>query len=174
MTTRLRRALLLSVLPFALAGCGVPSAGFAGVSVTAEGEPLGVLLLCDEHVDGALLYPDEPVTDPGAEAVADAKEPEYTDRWTPAAPVTGFATWPLTARAGGDGWTPDTPPHALKPGRLSTLFGATRDNSWSTLHHSFTLADLKKLTPGQVAYTEGDKVRTTTVADFRAHACEGF
>ncbi|WP_369145583.1 hypothetical protein [Streptomyces sp. R44] len=176
-----RRTLLTAVVLSALSpltGCTVPVAGFTGVTVTAEGEPLGVILMCHDQVDAAVLYPDEPVTDPAAEATADTEEPEYTDSWTSAVPVRGFTSWPLTIPPGFDTatnfWTPDEPPHALKEGRLYTLHGATRDNSWSTLHHSFTLADLKKLRPDQVAYTDDDKVRTTTVADFRAHACEGF
>ncbi|MFF8380770.1 hypothetical protein ACF07V_32060 [Streptomyces sp. NPDC015661] len=170
-------AVLAALLP-TLAGCTVPVAGLTGVTVTAEGEPLGVILVCHDQVDAAVLYPDEPVTDPGAEATADAGEPEYTDGWTSAVPVTGYATWPLTTPPGFETatnfWTPDAPPHALKPGRLYTLYGTTQDSSWATGHHSFTPADLKKLTPDQVSYSVGDTVRTTTVADFRAHACEGF
>ncbi|MEU5215224.1 hypothetical protein AB0G79_03365 [Streptomyces sp. NPDC020807] len=171
--TWVRHALLAAaVLPLvpALAGCGVPPAGFTGVSVTVDGKPLGVVLVCHDRIDEVLLYP----TPPEPEAGADAAQPEYTDAWYAAEPVGGFATWPLTDPAGGNGWTPDTAPHDLKQNQRYTVYGATEDNSWSTLHHSFTLADLEKLTPDQVSYTREDKVRTTTVAEFRAHACEGF
>ncbi|MGW8766493.1 hypothetical protein ACWGN5_28800 [Streptomyces sp. NPDC055815] len=175
MTSWLRRLVPIAVLLPALAGCTVPPAGFTGVMVTAEGEPMGVILVCHDQIDEALLYPAEPDPDPGAEAAADAKEPEYTDVWTSAKPVDGFTSWPLTGSAtGADGWTPLEAPHPLEPGQLYKLYGASHDNSWSTLHHSFTLADLKKLRPDQVAYSHGDEVRTTTVADFRAHACDGF
>ncbi|MCX5392189.1 hypothetical protein [Streptomyces sp. NBC_00094] len=173
----LRRGLLAAVMLPALpllAGCGVPVAGITGVSVTAEGEPLGVILMCHDRIDSALFYPDEPIGDPDAEVTADAVEPEYTDHWTAAEPVTGFTSWPLTSPEGAGGWTPDAAPRPLEAGRLYTLYGAARDNSWSTGHHSFTLADLAGLAPGQVSYTIGDRVRTTTVEDFRDRACEGF
>ncbi|MGW6396004.1 hypothetical protein ACWFR1_37145 [Streptomyces sp. NPDC055103] len=166
-------AVALSVLPL-LAGCSVPPAGFTGVSVTADGEPLGVILVCHDRIDAAVFYPDEPAGDPDAEATADAVEPEYTDSWSSAEPVTGFTSWRLTSETGDAGWTPDARPHALRPGQLYSLYGATSDNSWSTNHHSFTLADLEKLSPGQVSYTVDDRVRTTTVEDFRARACDDF
>ncbi|MFI6420347.1 hypothetical protein ACIBG6_23480 [Streptomyces sp. NPDC050842] len=172
-----RRALLtavaLSALPL-LAGCGVPSAGLTGVSVTADGEPLGVILVCHDQVDAAVLYPDEQAGDPDAEVTADAVEPEYTDFWTSAEPVSGFSSWRLTSETGDAGWTPDARPRALRPGQLYTLYGTTGDNSWSTGHHSFTLEDLAKLSRGQVRYSVGDLVRTTTVEDFRARACDDF
>ncbi|MFB7517617.1 hypothetical protein [Streptomyces sp. NPDC056144] len=179
--TWVRRALLTAaVLPLVptLAGCSVPPAGFTGVSVTADGKPLIVALACHDGIDQVLLYPDPEAADPDAEAAdPDAEaavEPEYTDVWNAAEPVGGFTSFPLTDPAGGNGWTPDETPRALKPEQLYEVYGATTDNSWMTLHHSFTLADLKELTPDQVAYTDDDKVRTTTVADFRAHACDGF
>ncbi|MER5964777.1 hypothetical protein [Streptomyces sp. NPDC002057] len=181
-TARLRRrallaAAVLSALP-ALAGCGVGSAGVTGVTVTAEGAPVGVVLVCHDRIDTAVLYPDEPVTDPDADVTAEAAEPEYTDSWSAATPVEDFSTWPLTLPPGAETatlfWTPEEPPRPLEPGRLYTLYGATRDNSWSTDHHSFTLADLKHLTPDRVSYTHGDTVRTTTLTDFRAHACDAF
>ncbi|MFE7596766.1 hypothetical protein [Streptomyces sp. NPDC057494] len=173
MTTWPRRVLPTAVCLLALTGCTAPIAGVTGVTVTAEGEPLGVLLVCHDGIDAAVLYPaDPPPADPSAEEAEDAKEPEYTDSWTAEEAVTDYTTWPLTGPAGGGGLTPDAPPHALKPGQLYTVYGAAQDNSWSTDAHSFTLADLTKLRPDQVAYTYDDEVRTTTVADFRAHACE--
>lgn len=150
-----------------LAGCTVPSAGLTGVTVSKEGQPMGVVLVCRDRIDAAVIYTDEPDADPEA-------EPEYENGWSAAGPVTDFATWPLTATpAGGAGWTPDEPLRPLRPGQVYTLYGATEDNSWSTNHHSFTLADLAKLTPDQVRYTdpESGTARTVTVADFRAHTC---
>lgn len=109
---RLRRVLLaavaLSALPL-LAGCSVPPAGLTGVSVTADGEPLGVILVCHDRIDSALLYPDEPAGDPDAEVTADAVEPEYTDVWNSAEPVTGFSSWRLTSETGDAGRPPDRP-----------------------------------------------------------------
>ncbi|MFF7779680.1 hypothetical protein ACFZCG_35320 [Streptomyces tanashiensis] len=174
MTTWQRRALLTASALFALTGCTVPVAGFTGVTVTAEGEPLGVILVCHDRIDGAVLQPEVEVA-ADAKGTADEEEPEYTDSWTSATPVGGYTSWPLTVPPGFDTatnfWTPDAPPHALEPGRRYTLQGTSDNNSWATSHHTFTLADLKKLTPDQVSYSVGDEVRTTTVADFRAHAC---
>ncbi|MER8041861.1 hypothetical protein [Streptomyces sp. NPDC094032] len=156
-----------------LAGCSVPVVGLTGVTVSKDGQPMGVVLVCDDRIDSAVFHPEEPAEpeDPEAETAA---EPEYTDRWSAAAPVEDFATWPLASPTGGAGWTPEKPPRPLRPGQVYTLYGATRDNSSSTDPHSFTLADLTKLTPDQVRYTDPDTgtARTATVADFRAHACE--
>ncbi|MFF3759132.1 hypothetical protein [Streptomyces sp. NPDC002185] len=168
MITWPRRALPTAVCLLALTGCTVPVAGVTGVTVSARGEPLGVLLVCHDRIDTAVLHPD----DPAERDTEDAGEPEWTDSWTAEEPVTAYTTWPLTAPAGGGGLTRDAAPHALEPDRLYRVYGTTRDNSWSTDAHSFTLADLKRLRPDQVAYTDGDEVRTTTLTDFRARACE--
>ncbi|MFE0646841.1 hypothetical protein ACFW2Y_35385 [Streptomyces sp. NPDC058877] len=170
-------ALLPALLPL-LSGCTVPVAGITGVSVTPDGKPVGVILVCHDQVDAAVFYPAPPDTgDDTTDEAEPGPEPEYEDVWTSAEAVTGFTSWPLT-EAGGNGWTPKTPPHALEEGQVYTLYGATRDASWSTASHSFTPADLKELTPDRVSYTlvdeDGERVRTTTLADFRAHACKGF
>lgn len=144
-----------------LSGCTVPAAGATGVTVTAEGRPMGVVMVCHDHIDGATLY-----TDSGRAGDNDTVE---LGRWSSAEPVEGFATWPLDT--GGAGWSAETPPRPLREDREHHLYGWTEDNSWSTGHVTFTLADLAALTPGRVRYADGDGHRTGSLADFRADAC---
>ncbi|MFJ3905083.1 hypothetical protein [Streptomyces sp. NPDC090025] len=153
----------LTALP-ALAGCTVPIAGVTGISVTEDGRPLGVIVMCHDHIDVALLALD----DPDPEAV------EYVGEWGRADPLTGFSTWPLTAptTAPADGWTVDTRLAKLDPKRSYHLYGATEDNSWSAVGVSFTLADLKKLKPGQVLREGAEGPTTTSLENFRAHTCD--
>nr|WP_236071736.1 hypothetical protein [Streptomyces polyasparticus] len=47
-----------TVLAALLAACTVPVAGSSGISVTEHGQPLGVLAVCHDHIDGATLYTD--------------------------------------------------------------------------------------------------------------------
>ena len=44
----------------ALSGCTVPVVGSAGIGVDQEGRPVGYLAVCDEHIDGATLYSEDP------------------------------------------------------------------------------------------------------------------
>ncbi|MFB6841425.1 hypothetical protein [Streptomyces sp. NPDC056361] len=166
MTVPPRRVLLAAaVLPAlgALAGCTVPVSGVTGVAVTADGEPLGVIRMCHDRIEGALLYPDD----------GDATgTPDATGVWNHDTPVTDFTSWSLGSPA--DGWTAEKPLGSLVPGQLYGLYGWTEDNSWSTGSVHFTTADLAKLVPGQVRYERGDEVRTVSLDDFRAEACEGF
>lgn len=167
---RIRYTVAACVSAAALAsstGCTVPIAGVAGITVTGNGEPIGVLMVCHHHVDAAILYADD-----GGDASEDM------GRWSRAEPATGFVTWPL--HTGGEGWSVDRAvPAALERQRTYVLYGATEDNSWSTDDVSFTGADLAALAPGRVRYFAGD-VRgadddgylTASIEDFRADACE--
>ncbi|MER7103722.1 hypothetical protein ABT383_29535 [Streptomyces humidus] len=156
-----------------LTGCTVPSAGLTGITVTEDGRPVGVLMVCHDHIDGALLYTDSAGS--GRDAAEEGGS-EDAGRWSSSKPVTGFASWPLTT--GGQGWRVDGPmPATLQPRRTYHLFGGTDDDSWSTADVSFTPEQLAALAPGQVRYFAGD-VRgaddegyvTGTIAQFRA-AC---
>ncbi|MEU3613734.1 hypothetical protein ABZ725_15655 [Streptomyces sp. NPDC006872] len=152
-----------------LTGCGQPLAGVTGVTVTADGRPVGVLMVCDDHIDGATLYTDGPGDDTTDVAT-----------WSRAEPVTGFVSWPMDAA--GEGWSVDRAmPAALERQRTYTLYGWTEDNSWSTAHVSFDLTRLAGLTPGQVRYFAGDDVKgadadgnrtAASVAEFRTAACD--
>ncbi|MFC9387187.1 hypothetical protein [Streptomyces venezuelae] len=163
---RRRRALAataLAAIVAALSGCAVPPAGLAGVTVTADGSPVGVILMCHDHIDGATLYPDH---------VDSTGTPEDDGRWEHEAPVTGFTSWSLASPA--DGWTAETPLGRLVPGQRYALYGWTEDSSWSAAHVHFTTADLKALVPGQVRYERGDEVRIVSTDEFREKACEDF
>ncbi|MER5193911.1 hypothetical protein ACWD3J_11295 [Streptomyces sp. NPDC002755] len=148
-------------------GCTVPEAGSTGITVTEDGQPVGVLMVCHHHIDGAVLY-----TGDGGQ------ETEDVGSWSRAEPADGFVTWPL--RTGGEGWSLDgQQPVTLERQRTYVLYGSTEDNSWSTVDVSFTLAHLAALTPGQVRYFAGDVpgadddgYLTASTADFRADACE--
>ncbi|MFH9827175.1 MULTISPECIES: hypothetical protein [Streptomyces] len=167
---RARRAVVTCVGAVALASsaaCTVPVAGITGVTVTEDGRPVGVLMVCHDHIDGATLYEDG--AQDGSETVAE---------WSRTPPAEGLVTWPLTT--GGGGWSVDDPmPAALEKGRTYSLYGWTSDNSWSTAHVTFTLADLAGLRPGRVRYFAGDDapgadrdgLRTASVEEFRTDAC---
>ncbi|MFJ3504421.1 MULTISPECIES: hypothetical protein [unclassified Streptomyces] len=145
-----------------LSGCTVPIAGVAGVTVGRDGTPVGVIAMCEEHVDGATLY-------------ADAEDPEAQKDlgvWRHGAPLTGLITWSLASP--GDGWTVEKPFGRLAPGQVYRLYGWTEDDSWSTSGVSFTTKDLELLTPGQVRYGSDDMVGTVPLEDFREKACEEF
>ncbi|MDX3850191.1 hypothetical protein [Streptomyces sp. AK02-01A] len=151
-------------------GCTVPTAGVTGISVTEEGQPLGVLVVCHDHMDVAVLYTDGDKPDDLSKTVG---------RWSRTDPVTGFTTWPLDT--GGDGWTVERSSSGrLAPDKTYTLFGGTHDNSWSTASVDFTVGQLAALVPGEVRYYTGERdgdadvYRTTSMADFRSVACRGM
>ncbi|MFF1293776.1 MULTISPECIES: hypothetical protein [unclassified Streptomyces] len=151
----------------AVSGCTVPIAGATGITVDADGRPMGVLMVCHDHIDGATLYTDSKPADP------DESRSVEVGRWSGDASVKGFATWPLDTA--GDGWSVEKPLQALKKDRSYHLYGWTRDSSWSTGDVTFTPADLATLTPGRVRYWsgEGDDYETGSVEDFRSRACQG-
>ncbi|WP_329281289.1 hypothetical protein [Streptomyces sp. NBC_00691] len=164
---RFPRPLLLTafaaVAATVLSGCTVPLAGLAGVTVAADGSPVGVIVMCHDHVDGATLHPDGGDT---------SGTPENEGYWRHDAPVTGFTSWSLTAPA--DGWTAEETPGRLVPGQRYALYGWTEDSSWAAARVSFTTADLEALVPGRVRYERGDEIRTVTTDEFREKACEAF
>ncbi|MEU9864209.1 hypothetical protein AB0D99_25375 [Streptomyces sp. NPDC047971] len=150
----------------AVAGCSVPSAGATGVSVTADGQPLGVILMCHDHIDGATLHADDD----------DPQSNDSTGRWSRTEPLSGFSTWPLATGDDGavDGWTAEEPLGALDPRTTYRMYGWTTDHSWASASVSFTLAELEDLTPGQVRYEIGDEVTTASIEEFRRTACDHF
>ncbi|MFD5256785.1 hypothetical protein ACFWM5_28625 [Streptomyces bobili] len=168
---RVRRAVVTCVGIVALAssaGCTVPVAGITGVTVTEDGRPVGVLMVCHDRIDGATLYEDG----------AQEDRRDTVAAWSRTPPAEGLVTWPLTT--GGGGWSVDDPmPAALEKGRTYSLYGWTSDNSWSTAHVTFTLADLAGLRPGRVRYFAGDDAPgadrdglwTASTEEFRTDAC---
>lgn len=165
----LRRFVGIAAVGAALAattGCTVPVDAVAGISVTNDGHPLGVMMVCGHRIDGATLYVDS----------ADSDKTVTVGSWTADRPVTaGLATWTIDRPS--TGWTAK---RALKPLTAETsysLYGWTKDNSWSSSSVSFTLADRDRLTPGTVRYTRvrnnGDESTVTvSMAEFKARACK--
>ncbi|MEU2183936.1 hypothetical protein [Streptomyces thermolilacinus] len=157
----------------ALAGCTVPSAGRAGVAMSQTGRPLGVVVMCQDHIDGTTLYLGDDDASVSARHVA---------RWEAEGPVTGFATWPLDAppEESSPFKAPPSQPPRLENGVRYVPHGWTTDNSSAAAHVEFTLADLAVLKPGQVRYwvadTEGsgpDGYKAGTVAEIRTDVCGG-
>ncbi|MDX3497150.1 hypothetical protein ACKI1I_40790 [Streptomyces turgidiscabies] len=145
----------------ATAGCTVPVDAVAGISVTDDGQLVGVMMVCGHHIDGAKLYVDS--DDPDKQVTVGS--------WTAARPLkSGLATWTLDTTAAG--WTATTPLKPLTAGTSYTLYGWTEDNSWSSSSVSFTLADRDRLAPGTVRYEGADSSVTVPVAEFKAKACQ--
>ncbi|MFK0011718.1 hypothetical protein [Streptomyces sp. NPDC091027] len=149
----------------ATSGCSVPVDAVTGISVSADGRLLGVMMVCGHRIDGATL----------SVADGDTGRQVTAGSWTADRPlVPGLATWPLEYPA--DGWTANSSPVPLTTGTAYTLHGWTKDNSWSASSVTFTLADRDLLTPGTVRYTStsdtGEESTTTVpLARFEAEAC---
>jgi hypothetical protein len=131
-----------------------------GVGVDAQGKLVGYLQVCHDRIDGVSMYLDE---DHGL------------GQWNSAPATTGFATWSLAAPS--EPWTPADPLGNLKPNTTYSMYGWTSDNSWSTVHVTFTLEDLAKMKPGQVRWAGKLKgmisVETvTSEQEFRSKACQ--
>ncbi|MFD8482209.1 hypothetical protein [Kitasatospora sp. NPDC059673] len=162
-----RRAAQIAAVLAALAatsGCTVPSDAVAGISVTEDGHPLGVLLVCGDRIDGATLYTSE------------GSHEETIGTWTAHSALRpGLTTWTLDAPA--EGWETGKSAAPLDAGTTYHLYGWTKDNSRSSTHVDFTPEDLEQLTPGNVRYhrTASDgstSTSTVPVAEFQAKACK--
>ncbi|MET9874876.1 hypothetical protein ABZZ36_09670 [Actinacidiphila glaucinigra] len=153
-----------------LSGCTVPVAGVTGIAVSEDGRPLGVMLVCHDHIDGATLYDSD-----------EGDASEDFGRWHRGKPVTGFTEWSL--ESGGRGWRTEVAASTpFRPHRTYSLYGWTRDNSWSTQGVDFTAEQFEGLEPGQVRFYKGEGMRgtdrdgfaTVGVGEFRAGACGGL
>ncbi|MER6469178.1 hypothetical protein [Streptomyces collinus] len=147
-------------------GCTVPVDAVAGISVTADGRLLGVMLVCGHRIDGATLYVD-----------SDDSDRAVTVRsWTADRPVpAGLTTWSLESPS--PGWRATRWHHPLTPRTSYALYGWTKDNSWSSGDVVFTLADRDRLIPGRVRYdrvsADGDESGVTvSLAEFKRTACQ--
>ncbi|WP_330291152.1 hypothetical protein [Streptomyces sp. NBC_00576] len=145
----------------ATSGCTVPIDAVAGISVTDDGHLVGVMMVCGHHIDGAMLYVDSD----------DADKQVTVGSWTAARPLkAGLATWTLDAPAAG--WTATTSLKPLTAKTTYTLYGWTKDNSWSSSSVSFTLPDRDRLTPGMVRYDGVESAVIVPVTEFKARACK--
>ncbi|MFF2849245.1 hypothetical protein ACFVT5_23385 [Streptomyces sp. NPDC058001] len=167
-TRRIALAAALCGAMAVLPGCTVPVAGMTGVSVTEDGQPLGVMLVCHGHTDVAVLSTDRGRPGDGGLELG---------TWTRTEGLTGYSTWPLSG-TGGDGWSTPKPLAPLVPGQEYTLFGGTKGNSWSVMDVHFSADDLATLAPGQVIHfdvsgesADADGQVTTSVGQFRAEVC---
>jgi hypothetical protein len=151
-----------------LTGCGVPSGGIVGVMVDGRGKPLIVVQMCEGHIDGATLYQPS-----DSEGVADEKE---TGRWEVSPPVTGFSQFSLDT--GGNGWRVAGTLMPRDPETRYTIYGWSKDNSWSASHLSFSEHELADLGPGNVRVPhnepEAEGNRTESLADFQTKTCEDW
>ena len=139
--TRLLAVLCLVPL---LGGCTVETVGKAGVGVDAQGQLIGYLAVCDQHIDGATLYLQD------TSAPATGGHEVTAGEWASDQPVTEMALWSLKSTT--DGWTTTTPLTPLEADRTYSLYGWTRDNSGSALDVTFKPAQLKDLKPGEVYF----------------------
>ncbi|MGY4925495.1 hypothetical protein [Streptomyces sp. 900105755] len=158
-------AVVAGVALAATSGCTVPVDAVAGVSVTVDGRLLGVMMICGHHIDGATLYVESD----------DADKSVTVGSWTAARPhKAGLVIWPLESPAAG--WTTTRALTPLTAGTAYTLYGGTKDNSWSTTDVSFTRADRDRLAPGEVLYDDvsddGDESAVVVpLTRFKATAC---
>ncbi|MFD8342364.1 hypothetical protein ACFV2C_08755 [[Kitasatospora] papulosa] len=147
-------------------GCTVPVDAVAGISVTADGRLLGVMMVCGHQIDGATLYVDSD----------DVNKTVTVGSWTADRPLTaGLTTWTLDSPSAG--WTARRPLTPLTAKTAYALYGWTKDNSWSSSSVSFTLTDRDQLTPGKVRYDaisdNGDESPVTVpITEFKARACQ--
>lgn len=154
----------------ALSGCTVPIAGGMGIGRDDQGRLVGYLQVCHDRIDGATLYYNE------AASTGDAN-PASVDvgKWTAGQPVSGFSEWSMASA--GTEWTTTVPLTSLQPSRRYTLYGWTKDNSWSAGEVSFTLEEISKLRPGQILYWAGQpgsdrNATTNSHTDFKTATCK--
>jgi hypothetical protein len=86
----MRRALSVVVagaVVLLTAGCTVPGVAVSGIGVDTQGNPVGYLQVCQDHIDGATVYIDDT---------------HKFGNWESVPAATGFATWSL-ADPGGPG-----------------------------------------------------------------------
>ncbi len=144
----------------ATSGCTVPVDAVSGISVTNDGQLVGVMMVCGHQIDGATLYVDD----------SDVGNQVTVGSWTAARPLkAGLATWTLDAPAAG--WTATTSLKPLTARTTYTLYGWTEDNSRSSSSISFTPTDRDRLAPGTVRYDDGEAAVTVPVAEFKTSAC---
>ncbi|WP_350278865.1 hypothetical protein [Kribbella sp. HUAS MG21] len=151
-----------------LTGCGVPSGGILGVMVDGRGEPSIVVQMCEGHIDGATLYLEDP--DPDRMPA----QHKTMGTWEVSPPVTGFSQFFLDT--GGNGWRVAGTLMPREPETRYTIYGWSKDNSWSASHLSFSEHELANLGPGTVRVPDNEPEaqgnRTVSLADFRTKTCE--
>ncbi|MGW1468599.1 hypothetical protein ACWCPT_30165 [Streptomyces sp. NPDC002308] len=147
-------------------GCGADDVAVTGISVTTDGRLLGVIMVCEDHIDNVGLL------------ASDSQGKARVGEWTPDRRLrAGLTTWSLDSPT--PGWTTVRDPGPLKAGTVYTLFGWSDKHSLGSEDIDFTAADRHRLMPGKVLYqeyTEGgeEAVRFAALSEFEATACDGI
>ncbi|GAA4588878.1 hypothetical protein GCM10023107_10850 [Actinoplanes octamycinicus] len=124
-----------------LAACSVPENGHTGLSVDAEGNPLGLVAVCsDDPPDSVYLS--------GSRATTGPVPVEYVP------PADVGRTMSFRLDAPDNGWVARPEPSRLRPDVEYSLYGRTDDNSHSTREVDFELTDRERLSPGMVLIQE--------------------
>lgn len=169
------------ILPLAfvcvLTACSPATTAVMGVSVDADGGPVGVVAVCSGHTDAATLTVWKV---PAYTAdTSPAPDTRTTGAWQTDRPVTDVGQWSLTT---GAPWTA-TQRIKLVEGFTYHLTGSGRGpnnvgNESFAAGITFTLADVAALKPGQVRYATGvdeqslDSIpAVVSIQDFRAVVC---
>jgi hypothetical protein len=144
---------------------GPPPGSMVGVTVDTSGSPVAVIMVCRGHLDGI---------DFNWEA---AEEGRTVGSWRAQKPLQPreFVTLPLLARTTIPGWmTVQTPPSSLPNLPGWGVAGWTTDRTWAA-QTLFQRSDLRHLSPDTVRWgyldSSGGWSGTTSVSDFREHAC---
>ncbi|WP_328721874.1 hypothetical protein OHT52_21855 [Streptomyces sp. NBC_00247] len=147
-------------------GCGASFDGVTGISVTADGGLLGVVMVCGHEITSAGLI----------EEGDGRRESTRIGEWAPDRPLkAGLTTWSLDSPTAG--WTTTRSPGPLADAKAYSLVGWTGDVSWSARSVDFTTADRDRLRPGRVLYEDYSKdgeevVRLVPLSEFEATACD--
>ncbi|MGW0854258.1 hypothetical protein [Streptomyces sp. NPDC002690] len=161
---RAARALAVGLTLATTSGCGASFDGVTGISVTADGGLLGVIMVCGHDITSAGLIRE------------DDQESTRIGEWAPDRPLqAGLTTWSLDSPT--PGWTTAQSPEPLADATAYRLVGWTDDVSWSARSVDFTTADRDRLRPGRVLYEDYSKdgealVRLVPLSEFEATACD--
>ncbi|MEW9532487.1 hypothetical protein [Microbispora sp. NPDC049125] len=135
-------AALAGVLLAGVTGCTVETNGDTGISVDAAGRLVVVLAWCGAAPDGVTIYHNR--LSPGP-----SDEPSVSDASYDAQALTGqTASFQPDAPSGG--WTLSRGRFRPDPSITYLAYGWSNDNTHSTLHVQFDVADLATLRPGSV------------------------
>lgn len=152
---------MCALAPFLLVtGCGPAQVGFTGIAKSSTGELLGVVQVCRNSVDTAVL---------------EARGVNTKVRWHHSGPVRGFSTWPLVT--GGDGWKLDGDSNFLREDRNFNLIAVSGDSA-TTVRVDFNQSNLATLSAGNVLYFYSPPgsnkyvtAHVSSVAEFQRIAC---
>jgi hypothetical protein len=153
-----------------LTGCEtVAAAGSTGISVDAQGHPVVVFALCNDHIDGATIYRDRTPVTPDPENAEDATI--SVSDWEATSPVTPDTAIhaSLNTAAPSKSWRRVGRGEPFRAGIRYVAYGWTHDNTWFTGHAEFTLEHLSELKPGQVLtqrYVEANHRHEDTIQPY--------